>query len=173
MRGDCIGGGARRAREQGGAAPGERIRRSADRHLSLAVDGQTSCPACLQPVSDEARQHVQESLAQHGGAAGADEQREVTAVRRRIAALEQFIGDANPQALRLEWDSIAQDERQIYAKGNEIKEIDAQIADVNEEAVRRTRSDLAMGGGALYGPQIIDALQSTVAAIAHWFRLIL
>ena len=109
---------------------------------SLAADGQTTCPACLQPVSDEARQHVQESLAQHGGAAGADEQREVTAVRRRIAALEQFIGDANPQALRLEWDSIAQDERQIYAKGNEIKEIDAQIADVNEEAVRRTRSDL-------------------------------
>ena len=108
----------------------------------LAEDGQTTCPACLQPVSDEARQHVQESLAQHGGAAGADEEREVAAVRRRIAALEQFIGEANPQALRLEWDSIAQDERQIYAKGNEIKEIDAQIADVNEEAVRRTRSDL-------------------------------
>ncbi len=31
----------------------------------------------------------------------------------------------------------------------------------------------AMGGGALYGPQIIDALQSAVAAIGHWFRLIL
>lgn len=109
---------------------------------SLAADGQTTCPACLQPVSDEARKHVQESLAQHGGAAGDDEQRDLAAVRRRIAALEQFIGDANPQALRLEWDSIAQDDRQIYAKGNEIKEIDAQIADVNEEAVRRTRSDL-------------------------------
>ena len=44
--------------------------------------------------------------------------------------------------LRLEWDSISQDEREIYAKGNEIKEIDTQIADVDEEAVRRTRMDL-------------------------------
>jgi len=31
----------------------------------------------------------------------------------------------------------------------------------------------AVGGGALYGHQIVDALQSTVAAIGHWFRLIL
>lgn len=29
-----------------------------------------------------------------------------------------------------------------------------------------------VGGGALYGPQIIDALQSTVAAISRWFQLI-
>lgn len=31
----------------------------------------------------------------------------------------------------------------------------------------------AVGGGALYGPQIVDALQSTVAAIGHWLRMIL
>jgi len=31
----------------------------------------------------------------------------------------------------------------------------------------------AVGGGALYGHQIVDALQSAVAAIGHWFRLIL
>jgi hypothetical protein len=31
----------------------------------------------------------------------------------------------------------------------------------------------AVGGGALYGPQVIDALQSTVAAISRWFQLIL
>jgi DNA sulfur modification protein DndD len=109
---------------------------------SLSADGQTTCPACLQPVTDEARHRVQESLAQHGGSAGAADEQEIAGVRRRIAALEQFLGEANPQALRLEWDSIARDERQIHVKTNEVKEIDAQIADVNEEAVRRTRSDL-------------------------------
>lgn len=108
----------------------------------LSVEGQTICPACLQPVSDEARHRVEHSLVQHGGAAGAAEEQEIAAVRRRIAAVEYFLGEANPQALRLEWDSIAQDERLIYAKGNEVKEIDAQIADVDEETVRRTRSDL-------------------------------
>lgn len=30
-----------------------------------------------------------------------------------------------------------------------------------------------VGGGALYGNQIVDALQSAVAAIGHWFRLII
>lgn len=109
---------------------------------SFSADGQTTCPACLQPVSDETRHRVEHSLAQHGGAAGATEEQEIAAVRRRIAALEHFVDEANPQALRLEWDSITQDERQIYAKGNEVKEIDAQIADVDEETVRRTRSDL-------------------------------
>lgn len=109
---------------------------------SLSAEGQTTCPACLQPVDEEARHRVRESLAQHGGSAGDEEERELAAVRRRIAALEQFIDDANPQALRLEWDGIRQDEREIYAKGNEIKEIDTQIADVDEEAVRRARMDL-------------------------------
>lgn len=108
---------------------------------SLSADGQTTCPACLQPVTDAARHRVQESLAQHGGSSATDEQ-EIAGVRRRIAALEQFVGAANPQALRLEWDGIARDERQIHVKTNHVKEIDAQIADVNEEAVRRTRSDL-------------------------------
>lgn len=108
----------------------------------LSAEGETTCPACLQPVSEDARARVQASLAQHGGAAGESEERELAAVRRRTAALEQFIAAANPLALRLEWDSIAQDEREIYAKGNEVKEINAQIEDVDEDAVRRTRSDL-------------------------------
>jgi DNA sulfur modification protein DndD len=109
---------------------------------SLSANGQSICPACLQPVTEEARHRVQESLTQHGNLAGVAEEQELAGVRRRIAALEQFVGEANPQALRLEWDSIARDERQIYVKGNEVKEIDAQIADVDEESVRRTRSDL-------------------------------
>jgi DNA sulfur modification protein DndD len=93
-------------------------------------------------VTAEARHRVQESLAQHGGSGGATEEREVAAVRRRIAALEQFVGEANPQALRLEWDVVAQSERQIYAKGNEVKDINAQIAQIDEDDVRRTRADL-------------------------------
>ena len=48
---------------------------------SLSVEEQTTCPACLQPVAEEARYRVQESLAQHGGSAGNEEERERAAVR--------------------------------------------------------------------------------------------
>jgi DNA sulfur modification protein DndD len=109
---------------------------------NFSTEGEKTCPACLQPVAEEARNRVRESLAPYGGSAGPTEEQEIAAVRRRIAALEGFVAEANPQALRLEWDSIARDERQIHVKSNEVKEIDAQIADVDEEAVRRTRSDL-------------------------------
>lgn len=50
------------------------------------------------------------------------------------------------------------------------------FAGVVKEKARDKAAELvvaAIGGGALYGPQIIDALQSAVAAIGHWFRLIL
>lgn len=50
------------------------------------------------------------------------------------------------------------------------------FANAVKEKARDKAAELAvaaMGGGVLYGSQILDALQSTVAAIGHWFRLIL
>lgn len=108
---------------------------------SLSVDGHANCPACLQPISEEARRHVRESLAQHGGQAGATEERELAAVRRRLDALNLFLQSANPEALRLKWEGIEQDQREIHAKTNDLRDITAQISSVNEDEVRRTRAD--------------------------------
>jgi DNA sulfur modification protein DndD len=108
---------------------------------SLSVDGHANCPACLQPISEEARHHVRESLAQHGGQAGDTEERELAAVRRRLDAVNLFLQSANPEALRLKWEGIEQDQREIHAKTNDLRDITAQISSVNEDEVRRTRAD--------------------------------
>jgi hypothetical protein len=51
----------------------------------------------------------------------------------------------------------------------------SKLAGAVKEKARDKAAELvvaSIGGGALYGPQIIDAVQSTVAAISQWFRLI-
>ena len=108
----------------------------------LTADGQSTCPACLQPVSGEAERRLHESLAQHGGSAGAAEEAELVGVRRQGAALQALVERSNPAALRLEWEAISREERDIYSKGNEIKAIEVQIGQVDDEDVRRTRSEL-------------------------------
>jgi DNA sulfur modification protein DndD len=108
---------------------------------SLSVAGESQCPACLQPVSAEARRRVHDSLAQHGGAAGEAEERELAGVRRKLDALGQFLDAANPEALRLKWESIEEDTRAIHAKSNDVKDITTQINSFNEDEVRRTRAD--------------------------------
>lgn len=109
---------------------------------SLSTDGMTICPACLQPVSEEARKHVHDSLKQHGGRAGAAEQRQLAALRQRIVAIDTYLAQSNPEALRLQWEAINQDDREVVSKQNEIKEIESQIRDVSEDDVRRLRAEL-------------------------------
>ncbi|MBX4967805.1 AAA family ATPase [Rhizobium binae] len=111
---------------------------------SLSLEGQTTCPACLQPVSDSARQHVHDSLVQHGGLAGAAEEQELASIRRKIDALSKSVDAANPEALRLKWQAIEQDDRDIYSRQNEIKSLTSQIEGVNEDELRRTRSDFEL-----------------------------
>lgn len=108
---------------------------------SFSLDGMTKCPACLQPVSEPAREHVHASLVQHGGLAGITEERELASIRRKIDALVKAVEASNPEALRLKWQAIEQDDRDIYSKQNEIKNLTVQIEGVNEDELRRTRSD--------------------------------
>lgn len=108
----------------------------------LTAEGRSTCPACLQPVSGEAERRLHDSLAQHGGSAGQEEEAELAAVRRRVTAIQTLVERANPAVLRVQWEAIFREQRDIYAKGNEIKNIDAQIGEIDDEAVRRTRSDL-------------------------------
>lgn len=83
----------------------------------------------------------------------AEEQPDVTAVARGASALQRI------------WKMLraARDEAAEFAKA--VKE---KARDKAAEMVVA-----ALGGGALYGPKIIDALQSAVAAIGHWMHMIL
>lgn len=83
----------------------------------------------------------------------AEEQPDVVAVARGVSALQRI------------W-------KMLRAARDEA----GKFAGAVKEKARDKAAELvvaAVGGGALYGHQIVDALQSTVAAIGHWFRLIL
>jgi hypothetical protein len=49
----------------------------------------------------------------------------------------------------------------------------AAIKEKGREKLAEIVVGAVVGGGALYGNQIVDALQSAVAAIGHWFRLVM
>lgn len=83
----------------------------------------------------------------------ADEQPDVAAVARGVSALQRI------------W-------KMLRAARDEA----GKFAGAVKEKARDKAAELvvaAVGGGALYGHQIVDALQSSIAAIGHWFRLIL
>ncbi len=61
--------------------------------------------------------------------------------------------------------------KMLRAVGDEASKLGGAV----KEKARDKAAELVVatvGGGALYGPQIVDALQSTVASIGHWFRLL-
>lgn len=84
----------------------------------------------------------------------AEEQPDVTAVARGAGALQRI------------WKSLRA-ARQEAGK----------LAGAIQEKARDKAAELVvaavMGGGALYGPRVIEALQSAVAAVGRWFQLIL
>lgn len=106
---------------------------------SLAGASHADCPTCLQPISDEAKARVREELERAGGAAGADEEQELSDVRRRLDAIKRHLAAANPDALRLQWDALEQINRDIYEKSNEIDELTRQLTEGKDDDVRRLR----------------------------------
>ena len=108
---------------------------------SLAVGDNAECPACLQPVSDAAQQHVREVLNQQGGETGVAEETELADVRKKLEALTRYLEAASPTALRVLWDNADQIDRDIYTKRGEVDELSKQLADAKEDDVRRHRAD--------------------------------
>jgi DNA sulfur modification protein DndD len=107
---------------------------------SLANADYAECPTCLQPISPAAKARVREDLHRRGGAAGAEEERELSKVRRRLDALGQQIATANPATLRLHWETFDQTERDIYERTSEIDELTRQLTEGKDDDVRRVRS---------------------------------
>lgn len=84
----------------------------------------------------------------------AEEQPDVAAVARSASALQRI-------------------SKMLLAARKAAGKFAGSVKDKAQDKAAELVVTAAVGGGALYGPQIIDALQSAVSAIAHWFQLIL
>ena len=113
----------------------------ADVLRGLRADPAAECPACLQSVSEDARKRIEASLNTMGEKDRSEKDRELAAVRRKIAALEQHAAAGQKDVLRLRWDVLAEAEVDHSSKKAERDEIAKQLENVDEEALRKTKAD--------------------------------
>jgi DNA sulfur modification protein DndD len=136
---DPINQAAARLRESERALQSELMR--ADVLRSLKAGNSTDCPACLQPISAAARERIEESLKSFDNTVRDEKDRELAAIRRKLAALEQHSAAARPDVLRLLWDAVADADVDYASKKAERDEIAKQLEDVDEDALRKTKLD--------------------------------
>jgi DNA sulfur modification protein DndD len=110
------------------------IRDLIDRHLQV-------CPTCQQSLDDPARHHLS-TLAENRNSRPDDHaERSLATIDQRIAALEKTLAGVSPEALRLQMDAVAQTERELYGKIEELKELTTQLASIDEDELRQVRHD--------------------------------
>ncbi len=129
----------RRLRETEGVLQTELLR--ADVLRSLQDRSGSECPACLQQVSPEALERIRSSNPIFTDESRAEKDRELAAIRRQIAALEQHGKAGNPQVIRVLWDSFEEASVDYAAKKGERDEIAKQLESVDEESLRKTKAD--------------------------------
>jgi DNA sulfur modification protein DndD len=129
----------------------------ADVLRGLQSGAETGCPACLQPISPAARKQIEESLESFDNSARAEKDRELAAIRRRLAALEQHGDAARSAVLRILWDAVGEADVDYASKRGERDEIAKQLENVDEEALRKTKLDFE------HAIRQIDVLERGVA----------
>lgn len=113
----------------------------ADVLSSLHVNSGSECPACLQQVSPDARRRIESSIHAVSNSDRAEKDRELAAIRRKLAALEQHAGASRTDVLRILWDAVEEAAVDYAAKKGERDEIAKQLESVDEESLRKTKSD--------------------------------
>lgn len=108
---------------------------------SLAEQHVVNCPTCQQSIGENARVHLSKLLADRDTKAEADISSALATVNSQIAALQKHLAGSNPQALRLQLDKTADLQRDIYSRGQEIKDLDGKLADVDEDDVRQVKHE--------------------------------
>ena len=113
----------------------------ADVLKSLHANSASACPACLQTISADARKRIESSI--EGGRDGqrAEKDRELGAIRRKLAALEQHASAARLDVVRLRWDAVEEVTVDYAAKRAELDELTKQLESVDEDALRKTKGD--------------------------------
>ena len=113
----------------------------ADVLRELQLDAAAECPACLQPVSERARERIEASIKGIGDHDRSAKDHELAAVRRKLAALKQHEAAGRPDVLRLLWDAVGEAEVDHASKSAERDEIAKQLESVDEDALRKTKSE--------------------------------
>lgn len=113
----------------------------ADVLRDLQANAASDCPACLQKVSADARKRIESSLQGAGDKGQAEKRRDLSAIQRKIAALEQHAAGARSDVLRILWDAVEEAAVDFAAKKSERDEIGKQLENVDEESLRKTKAD--------------------------------
>ena len=113
---------------------GQVLRDLADRHVE-------NCPTCRQRIDSDARSHLAQLLKDRDPENDARLATQLSETSRRIAALDHHIEATSPDALRILLDNLADTERGIHGKRQEIKDLSAQLAGVDEDDIRQARHD--------------------------------
>jgi DNA sulfur modification protein DndD len=113
----------------------------ADVLKSLQVNAGAPCPACMQEVSLEAQERLQASLHCLSGTERVEKDVELSNLRRKIAALQQYEDSGHEGVLKILWDGLEEILIDYSAKRSERDEIDKQLENVDEEALRKTKFD--------------------------------
>jgi DNA sulfur modification protein DndD len=112
----------------------------ADVLRTLQTDATSECPACLQQVSADARKRIEVSLQRGGDQGRAEKERELAAIRRRLAALEQYAETGRKDVLRLLWNAVEETAVDLASKKAEKDELARQLESVDEEELRNTKT---------------------------------
>ena len=123
----------------------------------LRADSTSECPACMQPISEEARHRIEAAAHHHEPDSGPDRERELAQVRRQMEAARRYAEAGRSDALRLRWQGVEQDRMDLATKRGEVDEIAKQLESVDEDELRQTRSDYE---GAI---REIDAIERAIA----------
>lgn len=110
----------------------------ADVLRGLKVNAASECPACLQTVSAEAKKRIESTV--HGGDDAIDTTRELSSVRRKLAALEQHSVAARLDVLRILWNAVVDAGIDYAAKKGEVTELAKLLENIDEESLRKTKA---------------------------------
>jgi DNA sulfur modification protein DndD len=115
-------------------------RRMRNEVMKLPLGTDAACPACLQPVSDEVRAHLQ-TLAETTAATVMSDEARLREVQQRLAVLIEVAADSDTKLLHALWANLHAAERERYTKADELLELSRKLEDVDEVRLRRTHTD--------------------------------
>lgn len=107
---------------------------------SLGASEGANCPACLQPVTQEAFSRLEELAAAQEGEDHENEGR-LRTIQRRLGVLEATARSQDVSVLKVLWDDVHGFERDRYSKIDEAEELDRKLQEVDEAGLRKTQSE--------------------------------
>jgi DNA sulfur modification protein DndD len=111
----------------------------ADVLRDLQSNANSTCPACLQSVSPEARRIIEHSLHGSDQMGRGEKEHDLASIRRKLAALAQHSSAAKQSVLRLLWGDVEDLAIDRSTKKSELDELDKQLQNVDEESLRKTK----------------------------------